>query len=175
MGNRARREEGARRKTRTEQEKQNRKKQCQGKKKKKTETCHGRKRIGRSAIVEEKTEIVYQGVGAKDDAESPIGTPSQIKAASEVGDILIMCLQKTSVLFHELLGESQRHFQEKKKQVVEGGLKKQTLKTKNKAFSFCNKMQSEEMRVELVSVLITDITAVGVNYTHCLMLKTCML
>lgn len=160
MGNRARREEGARRKTRTEQEKQNRKKQCQEKKKKKTETCHWRKRIGRSAIVEEKTEIVYQGIGAADDADSPIRTPSQIKAASEVGDILIMFLQKTSVLFHELLGESQRHFQEKKKQFMEGGLKKQTLKTKNKAFSFCNKMQSEEMRVELVSVLITDIAAV---------------
>lgn len=33
---------------------------------------------------------------------------------------------------------------------MEGGLEKQTLKTKNKAFCFCHKMQLEEVGVELV-------------------------
>lgn len=36
-----------------------------------------------------------------------------------------------------------------KEQFMEGGLRKQTLTTKNKAFCFCNKMQLEEMGAEL--------------------------
>ena len=64
--------------------------------------------------------------------------------------MLITFPQKTLTLFHELLGESQRHFSEEKKkeQFMEGGLKKPTLKAKNKAFCFCNKTESEEMGVE---------------------------
>lgn len=42
---------------------------------------------------------------------------------------------------------------------MEGGLKKPTLKAKNKAFCFCNKMESEEMGVEQVWLPITDIAA----------------
>ena len=48
---------------------------------------------------------------------------------------------------------------------MEGGLKKPTLKAKNKAFCFCNKMESEEMGVEQVWLPITDIAALRVNYT----------
>ena len=42
---------------------------------------------------------------------------------------------------------------------MEGGLKKPTLKAKNKAFCFCNKTESEEMGVEQVWLPITDIAA----------------
>lgn len=39
---------------------------------------------------------------------------------------------------------------------MEGGLKKQTLKTKNKAFCFCTKMWLEETGAEVGLVLASD-------------------
>ena len=166
MGNNwARREGGIRRKTRTEQKKQNRKKHFQGKKKKRLKYGTREKRFGKSTIVEKNKDLVYQGVGLKKRQTAQARTPSALKAASEVGDILITFPQKTLTLFHELLGESQRHFSEgKKKRAIHGGWsQKPTLKAKNKA-CFCNKMESEEMGVQQVWLPITDIAALWVNY-----------
>lgn len=153
-----------------ERNKRNRTERNIFKKKKKRLTYATReKRFGKTAIVEKNKDLVYQGVGLKKRQTAQARTPSPLKAASEVGDILITFPQKTLTLFHELLGESQRHFSERKKkkkeQFMEGGLKKPTLKAKNKAFCFCNKMESEEMGVEQVWLPITDITALRVNYT----------
>lgn len=73
------------------------------------------------------------------------------KEAPETGYVLIKFPQKAFTLFHELLGESQKAFWGEMKQFIEGGLKKQTLKTKTKAFCFCNNVRVEEVGVRLVS------------------------
>lgn len=48
-----------------------------------------------------------------------------------------------------ITGRIPKAFLGEKEQFMEGGLRKQTLTTKNKAFCFCNKMQLEEMGAEL--------------------------
>ena len=101
MGNNwARREGGIRRKTRKEQKKQNRKKHFQEKKKKRLKYATREKRFGKTAIVEKNKDLVYQGVGLKKRQTAQARTPSPLKAASEVGDILITFPQKTLTLFH---------------------------------------------------------------------------
>lgn len=79
--------------------------------KKRWKYATGVKEFEKNEIVEKNMGIVC-GRGVEGDENSGNGSanPSQIRAASEVGYVLIKFPQKTFALFCELLGESQRHF-----------------------------------------------------------------
>lgn len=143
MGNRARQEGGTRRKTRTQWKEQTRKKQRQGK----TiglNHAPGEKGSGKHEMVWKNMEIVHPRAGRMKTQAAQVRTPSHIKAASEVGYILIEFPQKQNKAkqMNPHSHSSMNHWQTpeaflgEKEQLMEGGLKEQTIKAQKQSLLF---------------------------------------